>query len=363
MAWSPHSAGSSESSRPSIPTEIGGGQRGEAHLGVPGGTQPRADQAAHLLGRPLAHRAGDHPRLAEAAAAGTAAEHLHRQAVVHDLGERGERPFRVGPLAEIGNGALVHHRRYVGITRGHRHQRRAVVLDVVQRRHVHPGDVRQGTQHRLAAARCAPGGLPLAHHGGDLGDHLLALAEHGQVDEVGQRLGIERGVPTHHHQRMLGAAGRRRATGTSARSIMFSTLVYTSSADRLKASRSKSPAARWVSTENSGTPLSAHQRFQVVPGRVGSLGDRVVAFVEDFVEDLQPLVGQANFVRVGVGEQPGHLPRAIPGSRGAVLAPDVAGRLCTRARSGSTRAQREFMFPTSLLHLTADSPDLPHPTM
>ena len=49
----------------------------------------------------------------------------------------------------------------------------------------------------------------------------------------------------------------------------------------------------------------AHLRGHVEPGRVGAFGERIVAFVEDLVEDLEPLVGQADFVGVGIDEEPG----------------------------------------------------------
>jgi hypothetical protein len=50
-------------------------------------------------------------------------------------------------------------------------------------------------------------------------------------------------------------------------------------------------------------------------------------FVVNFVEDLKPLVRQANFVCVEGGEQPDHLSRPRPECDGAVPAPDVTGRL------------------------------------
>ena len=58
---------------------------------------------------PLAHGTGDHPGLAEAAPAGAAAEHLDREAVVDDLGQRCQRALRVRPLAQVGDRALVDH--------------------------------------------------------------------------------------------------------------------------------------------------------------------------------------------------------------------------------------------------------------
>ena len=70
--------------------EVGRRQRRQADLVVSGAAQAVADHRAHLLGRPLADRAGDHARLAEAAAPRAAAEDLDAQPVVDDLGERHE---------------------------------------------------------------------------------------------------------------------------------------------------------------------------------------------------------------------------------------------------------------------------------
>jgi hypothetical protein len=50
--------------------------------------------------------------------------------------------------------------------------------------------------------------------------------------------------------------------------------------------------------------LAAHDGLEVAPGGVRPLGDGVVALVEDLVEDLQALVGKADLVGVGVGQQP-----------------------------------------------------------
>ncbi len=74
-------------------------------------------------------------------------------------------------------------------------------------------------------------------------------------------------------------------------------------------------------------PMAAHERLEIEPGRVRALGDRVVALVQDLVQDLQPLVGQTDLVGVGVDEQPPHLPAVVVGSQGAVFATDVTSRL------------------------------------
>ncbi len=81
-----------------------------------------------------------------------------------------------------------------------------------------------------------------------------------------------------------------------------------------------------LDTEERHTGRS-HRGLHVDPRRVRPFGDGVGAFVEDLVEDLQSLVGEADLVGVGVEQQPGHLVRTVLGSLRALLAPDVARRL------------------------------------
>ena len=89
----------------------------------------------------------------------------------------------------------------------------------------------------------------------------------------------------------------------------------------------------------------AQQRLEIGPRRVGALGHRVGPLVEDLVEDLQALVGQADLVGVGVRQQPRHLVGTVVWGLCAVLAADVASRLGTRGRSGSSWGQIEVMSP------------------
>src|SRR5258705_271362 len=59
---------------------------------------------------------------------------------------------------------------------------------------VSAGDLRDRAQHVLP--RAATGTLPRTDHLGDLGDDFLAVAHDGEVEEVGQRLGVVRAVST-----------------------------------------------------------------------------------------------------------------------------------------------------------------------
>ena len=175
------------------PGEVGRRQRRERDLVVAGATNPVTHHRAHLLLGSLAHGTRDHPGLAEAAPARAPAEHLDVEPVVHDLDERDQLVLRIGPLGEVGDGPLLDRRRDVGIPGSDGDEGRSVVLDVVQGRHVHASHRGELAQDALPAV--TTGALPRREHGVDLADDLFAVADDEGVDEVGQRLRVERAVP------------------------------------------------------------------------------------------------------------------------------------------------------------------------
>ena len=86
-----------------------------------------------------------------------------------------------------------------------------------------------------------------------------------------------------------------------------------------------------VDTEE-GQLAAAHLRFHVDPGRVRALGHRVGTLVQDLVEDLEALVGQADLVGVGIDQQPRRLVGRVDRVLGAVFAADVPGWLADLAQ-------------------------------
>ena len=133
---------------PSMPGEVGARQRRERDLVVAGAAQALAHHRAHLLLGPLAHRAGDHARLAEAAARACSRGRSRRSA-------GRARPRRAARAAASGTAsrprsATVRLSTTAGTSakRGvHRADERAVVLDVVHRR--------ARTRRRSSRARAA----------------------------------------------------------------------------------------------------------------------------------------------------------------------------------------------------------------
>ena len=165
--------------------------------------------------RALAHRAGDHAGLAEAAPAGAAAEDLDGHALVHRLGERDERLLRVRPGVEVHDGVLGDAPRHPVLGRGDALDAPVgQVADVVERRARRPRRCARGA----AAAHGDHPAYPRASRRDECGDHedrLLAVADDRGVDEVGDRLGVEGRVATGDDDRVAvdAVAGVQRDAG------------------------------------------------------------------------------------------------------------------------------------------------------
>ena len=286
--------------------EVGARQRRERDLVVAGAAQAVAHHRAHLLLGSLAHRARDHPGLAEAAAAGAAAEDLDVEPVVHDLDERDELVLRVRPVGEVGDGALVDGRGHVGVAWADGDEGRAVVLDVVHRRHVDARDRRELAQDALAAT-CA-------------------------ARRASTRASTSVISPTTSSPSPITKASTKSASGSGLKAQWPPATTSGCSGPAVLAAHRDAgevDAVQDVRVDELGReveredvevaggavgvdgeqrrPVRPQLGLEVDPRRVGALGRRVVAFVEDLVEDLEPLVGEADLVGVGVDEQPGDL--------------------------------------------------------
>ena len=262
-----------------------------------------------------------------------------------------KRTLGVRPLPQISHGALVDGGWHVGEPGLDRRQDRSVVGHLVHRRHVHALDLGEVAQHRVAIG--APAANPGADDLGDLADDLFALTQHHEIDEVGQRLGVERGVTADDHQRVLRSAvlGPDRHPGQ----VDHLEHVGEDQLRRQVEGQQVELACGPVGVDREQRDLVAgEERIEIGPGRVRALGDGIAPLVQDLVEDLQPLVGQADLVRVGVGEQPRHLPRGVAGRDGTVLATDVSSRFLHQAQERFDPRPEFGHDPTSLASPTPD---------
>jgi hypothetical protein len=161
-------------------------------------------------------------------------------------------------------------------------------------------DTRNGTSARLAGAAL---GLPLPDDAGDLENRLLAVAEHGGVDEVGDRLRVEAGVPAGQHDRVvLGAvlAGQR-----DAREVERGEHVGVAELGGERDAEDVERLDRPVRVDGElRDAVFLHQRLEVGPHRIRPLGEHVVLLVEHLVEDLDALVGQADLVGIRIHQRP-----------------------------------------------------------
>ena len=212
-----------------------------------------------------------------------------------------------------------------GYTRTDRHETRAVELDVVHGGRVHAGDLGQRPQTVSRDPSVRPERLPLPDDLVDLPDDLFTFTEHRQIDEIGQRFGIERRVATHDHERILrsplGGADRDARQVQAVEEVGVHQLRREVERHDVEITRRPVGVDREVRH-----PVAPQQLLEIGPGRVGPLGHCIVTLVEDLVQDLQTLVGQPDLVGVGIRQQPAHLARPVRRFDGPILATDVPGR-------------------------------------
>ncbi len=275
------------------------------------------------------------------------------------LGEGHELLLGVGPLPQVGQGPLLDLGRQSVLDRLDALEEAVLAVDrAIQRGDVDPFDLGEPPQHGGAVEALGPGG---DEHVGDVADHLFAVAEHGGVDEIGEGLGVVTAVPADEHQRVaLGAVGGvDRHTGQieAVEDVGVGELGRQVERDRVEL------GGRGVVLDREPRDaLVTHDRLEVAPRGVGTVGASVVAFVDDLVEDLQPGVGQPDLVGVGIGEQPAH--EIVVGGLAldALLAADVASRLLHERQMGFERSpDRRHGGPqaTAAAHLTGHSSGVP----
>ncbi len=246
--------------------------------------------------------------------------------------------FGYGHSREVGDGALVDDGRDVGVAGRDRTHDRAVVLDVVERRDVDAGDRREVAQHGLAAPRAAA--LPRADDLDDLGDDLFAVADHERVDVLGERLGVVRAVAAGDDDRVRGrpvlvADGHAREVD-QVQEVRVDELGREVEGEDVELGR----GAVRVDAEQRH-PGRAHRRLHVGPRRVGALGHRVFALVDELVEDLQPLVGEPDLVGIGIDQEKGRPAAPMAGRQVARLRP----HLHTDVASGLLNPGQQRFYP------------------
>lgn len=249
------------------------------------------------------------------------------------LDERDQLALRIGPVGQVADGPLLDPIGYAVVSRHH-----ARGVGLVAGGDVDPVDSGQGTQHPIAVGRPpavgGPGavvgwrgvgavGTEVGEHVGDLTHHLLTVSDHETVDEIGQRLGIESAVATGDHQRIVRAAP-------------FGTDGHAGQVDQVEDvgidELGREVEGHHVEVSGRGRALQgeqgntrpAHGGLHVHPGGIGTLGDGVGPLVQDFVEDLESLVGETDLIGVRIDQQPRQRCGAVLGRSGAELATDVA---------------------------------------
>ena len=248
-----------------------------------------------MLNAALAHRAIDHARLAEAAAARAAAQHLDVDAVVHDLHERHDDALGIGCRIEIGNHVLDHRARHALLLRLERGQRAVLVVGrLIQAGHVDAAKMRQPAQAFLARYAL---GLARLHHVDRLQRADLAVADGESIDEVMQRFRIERARTARDDDGILPGAilAVQRDAGQieNLQDVGVAHLVLERDAQHVEAAHGR-PCLDGKERHS----LLAHQIRHIHPRHEHALAERIVPFVDDIVQDAGAEVRHAHLIHI-----------------------------------------------------------------
>ena len=221
------------------------------------------------------------------------------------------------------------------------------VLHVVHRRHV--GHAR--ARDRLEQAATTIGttrALPLTDDLGELQHRLLAIAEHGRVEEVRDGLRVERGVTSGDDDRMrlITVRGDERDAGE----VQCREHVGVAELGRERQAEKVECPDRTVRVDGElRDAVLAHEGLEVGPYGVRALAEHAGLLIEHLVENLDALVGGPDLVGIGVHQRPVDISLVPLGRDGVHLAADVLNGLLDQGeqrlqgredRVGGTRCGR-----------------------
>jgi hypothetical protein len=279
---------------------VGGGQRRERGLVVAAVLHGRHDGVDDLLRPALAHGAVDHAGLAEAAALGAAARHLHGDPVEDGLGGGHGPAGREGILVQVRDERALHRVGRVGVT-GLHHQEAGVRREhgLVERGHVQPAQL--GQRHQALTARHASitQGRPGEH---DLGQLGLAVADQEHVDERRDGLRVCGHGAARDDQRVgLPALVRPARDATQVQHLQD---VGVGELELQREAHDVEVAQRPPRLEREQRHLVlAELRLHVGPHRVAALGQELRVRVDEPVQDLVAKVAHPDLVHVGEAEE------------------------------------------------------------
>ena len=280
---------------------VADGQGGEGHLLIARGLEDGAALAVHHLGGLLTDGAVDHARLTEAAAADTAATHLYGDAILHRLDVGHDHLVGEGGLVQVLDDAL-------GDGGGDVIVDGSIGLDgavLVVGDGVEGGDVDalNGSRGLVEEGGAGIGALVLHLdvEADDLGEHLLALTDVEEVEEIRHGLGVVgAGAAADDEGTVLAAVSRAEGDFCQLQHIQHGGVAHLVLEGEAQEIEVRHGVAALQAGE--GDVLLAHLLLHIHPGGIGALAPDIVVEVEAMVEDADAQVGHTDLVGIGEGE-------------------------------------------------------------
>ena len=308
---------------------VGGGQARQAQFVIAGVAAECTGAVADELGAALAEGAVELPGLTEAAAADTAAQHLDTGAILHRADQRHDEVFRRGEAVHILDDGLGHAGRDARAVRGNGLNAAILLVGhIVEGRHVDTGDLRQCQQQLFFVPALL---FALFNRCADILQHLFALAQLHNVEEIRHRLGVaDAGAARNNERPALVAVSRPQRNTRQAQhsqDVCVGQLIFQREADDIKIAQR---ILALEAVQRNVQPL--HLFFHVGPGHEGTLTPPVFVAVQNVVQNFFAQERHADFVSVREAERHAHIYFGFVFVDAARLAARVTARLLYQAQ-------------------------------
>ena len=280
---------------------VGTGKGNEADFIVACVIHQLARQVLQHLRLALPHGAIHHARMAEAAAAATAAENLQHNAVMNT--------FTKGHNGRSGKIHAVHVAYHTLINYSRRIFRHGlhcfnsiilVIFHLVEGGHVNAADLDNLLQEALASPRLT-GTLPRLVGLHNLRHYLFALTNNGEVKKIGQGLRVIHTGTAHDHQWVLlgtlRCQNRHAAQIQHVQNIGIAQLILQGEAHNIAFLESL-----FGFQGAQGNLALTHFGLQINPGSIGTLRLHPLLLIEQVIQNFEAQIAHAHLIYIGEGQ-------------------------------------------------------------
>ncbi len=247
---------------------------------------------------------------------------------MHDFDMRQNRPVVHRDAVHILDDALFNRKRRL-FAFGFRRQESPVLIvrNLIERRDIDAFDLR-GAAQKFRASAGAPFPFPHFQDFDEFAHHLFAFSDKKQIEEIGDRLRIVHARPAGDDERIRLRARLRvkRIERNAGKRKHIEDIRVAHFIRKRKTEHVKIADRAFRFQRKKRKPPLPHECFHIHPRRIDALGQSVVSFIDDAVNDFQPQMAHGDFVHIRKRQRHAHIDRIVVLDDAVPFAADIARR-------------------------------------